>query len=105
YNGNIWLLRDKDGDGLEETAELFWENKGQLVAPIGAALTPPGYRLGFGVFVAAKGKVSLLLDRDGDDKADEEIIVASGWTPLPVNVDAIGLAIDPKDQSIYFGLG
>jgi putative heme-binding domain-containing protein len=109
YNGNVWLLRDKDGDGLEESAELFWENKGSIVAPIGAALTPPGYLLEgkpiFGVFVAAKGKVSLILDRDGDDKADEEKVIATGWTPLPVNVDAVGLAVDPTDHSIYFGLG
>ena len=97
------------GDGLEESAELFWENKGSIVAPIGAALTPPGYQLEgkplFGVFVAAKGRVSLILDRDGDDKADEEKVIATGWTPLPVNVDAVGLAVDPKDHSIYFGLG
>jgi putative heme-binding domain-containing protein len=109
YNGNVWLLRDKDKDGLEESAELFWENKGSLVAPIGAALTPPGYQLDgkpiFGVFVASKGKVSLILDRDGDEKADEEKVVATGWTPLSVNVDAVGLAVDPKDHSIYFGLG
>mgnify|MGYP006383452065 CR=1 FL=1 len=32
---------DKDKDGLEESAELFWENKGRIVAPIGMALTPP----------------------------------------------------------------
>jgi putative heme-binding domain-containing protein len=105
YDGNIWLLRDKDKDGLAESAELFWENKGQLTSPIGAALTPPNYYLGFGVFVANKGKVSLILDRNADDKADEEIVVAAGWTPLPHSVDALGLALDPKDNSIYFGLG
>ena len=43
YDGNIYLLSDRDGDGLEETVEPFWENKGSLVAPIGMALTPPGY--------------------------------------------------------------
>lgn len=109
YNGNVWLLRDKDKDGLEESAELFFENKGQISSPIGAALTPAGYKLDgklvFGVFVAGKGKVSLIVDRDGDDKADEEVVVATGWTPLEHSVDALGLAVDPKDQSIYFGLG
>ena len=28
YDGNIYLLSDADGDGVEEKVELFWENKG-----------------------------------------------------------------------------
>src|SRR5262249_21624270 len=53
YDGNIYLLSDQDGDGLEETVARFWENKGGIVSPIGMALTPPGYRHGDGVFVAS----------------------------------------------------
>jgi putative heme-binding domain-containing protein len=105
YNGNVYLLSDTDGDGLEDKVELFWENKGRIRAPIGMALTPPGYRHGNGVFVASKGKCSLLVDTDGDGKADREIIVADGWTELPHGVDALGVAVDPRDQSVYFGLG
>ncbi len=104
YNGNIQLLSDRDGDGLEETVESFWENHGELVAPIGMALTPPGYPLGDGVFVAGKGKVSLIVDADRDGKADRERIVSQGWKPLPHGVDALGVAMD-KDGNIYFGLG
>ncbi len=104
YNGNIYLLRDRDGDGLEEHVELFWDNRGRLVGPIGMALTPPGYKHGQGVFVASKGKVSLIVDTDGDDRADRELVVASGWEPLPHGVDALGVALD-RQGNIYFGLG
>jgi putative heme-binding domain-containing protein len=104
YDGNIHLLSDRDGDGLEETVERFWENKGDLVAPIGMALTPPGYSHGDGIFVASKGKVSLIVDTDRDDKADKEIIVARGWKELPHGVDALGVAVD-KDGHVHFGLG
>ena len=103
YNGHIYLLTDKDGDGLEETVEPFWETN-SLRAPIGMALTPPGYSRGQGVFVAAKGKVALIVDTDGDDRADREIIVAEGWSELPHGVDALGVALD-KEGNVYFGLG
>jgi glucose/arabinose dehydrogenase len=103
YDGNIWLLSDTDGDGLEDKAAPFW-NQPTLRAPIGLALTPPGYARGRGVFVPAKGKVSLIVDTNNDDFADEEIIVAQGWNELPHGVDALGAALD-KDGNVYFGLG
>jgi putative heme-binding domain-containing protein len=105
YDGNVYLLSDSDGDGLEDRVELFWENKGRLRSPIGMALTPPGYRHGTGLFVASKGKCSLLVDTSGRGKADREIVIAQGWKEIPQNVDALGVAFDPRDGSIYFGLG
>jgi hypothetical protein len=104
YSGEIYLLSDSNGDGLEDRAELFWDSKGSLTAPIGMALAPPGYRLGDGVFVASKGKVSLIADVDRDGKADKEIVVARGWKELPHGVDALGVALDGAGN-IYFGLG
>jgi putative heme-binding domain-containing protein len=73
--------------------------------PVGIALTKKDDPRGDGVFVPSKGKVSLILDKDRDGKADEEIIVATGWGEIMQSVDAVGIAIDPKDGSIYFGLG
>jgi putative heme-binding domain-containing protein len=105
YNGQIWLLSDTNGDGLEDAAALFW-NGLPLQQPIGMALTPPGYEHGNGVFVAAKGKVALIVDTDGDDIADREIVVAENWArqALEHGVDALGVAVD-RDGSVYFGLG
>ncbi len=104
YNGDIYLLSDSKKSGLEDKAELFWESKGALRGPIGMALTPPGYSRGQGVFVASKGKISLIVDTDGDDKADKEIVVTTGWKEIPQAVDAIVVALD-KDGNLYFGLG
>lgn len=104
YDGNIYLLADTSGDGLEDKATLWWDNKGRLTSPIGMQLTPPGYPHGKGIFVANKGKVSLLTDTDGDDKLDKETIVADGWPGTFTQVDATGLALGP-DGSVYFGIG
>lgn len=105
YDGNIHLLTDTDGDGLEDKAVLFWDNQGRIRSAIGMDLTPPNYEHGQGVFVASKGKVSLIVDTDGDGRADKEQVLASGWPDRPHNVDTIGLAVDRRDNSIYFGVG
>lgn len=104
YDGRIYLLSDSDGDGLEDKAEFFWAER-TLQSPIGIALLPKGDPRGDGVLVASKGKVSLILDKDRDGRAEEEKVIAGGW-PLPFhNVDCLGMAVDPKDGSIYFGRG
>ncbi len=104
YDGRIHLVTDSDGDGREDGPTVFWD-KSSLRGPIGMALLPKNDPRGEGVFVASKGKVSLIVDKDRDGVGDEEIIVAQGWKEIPQSVDAIGLAVDPKDGSIYFGLG
>lgn len=104
YDGRIHLATDTDGDGREDSSFIFWD-KSSLRGPIGMALLPKNDARGDGVYVASKGKISLILDKDRDGVADEEIIVAQGWPEIAPSVDAIGLAVDPKDGSIYFGLG
>ncbi len=104
YGGDAWILEDTDGDGLEDKVTPFFVNKGQLRSPIGMAWTPKGHPLGDGLVVASKGKISFLSVPLGGTKATERVI-ASGWKELVVNVDALGIAFDPRDNSIYFGLG
>jgi putative heme-binding domain-containing protein len=104
YNGDVFLLTDSDGDGLEDRADLFWDNRGRIQSPIGVALTPPGDPHGNGLYIACKGKCTLIVDTDGDDKADKEIIVATGWETIPHGVDALGVAV-ATDGSVYFGIG
>ncbi|HUQ71769.1 MAG TPA: ThuA domain-containing protein, partial [Planctomycetaceae bacterium] len=85
------------------------DNKGRLRGPIGMAVIPAGHALLSeavrGVVVASKGKISAILDRDGDDVAETERVIATGWKEIPQNVDAIGVAIHPDDGAIFFGLG
>lgn len=104
YDGRIHLVTDSDGDGREDKSTIFWD-KSSLRGPIGMALLPKNDPRGEGVFVASKGKVSLIVDKNRDGVGDEEIIVAQGWKEILQSVDAVGLAVDPKDGSIYFGLG
>ncbi len=106
YDGNVYLLSDSDGDGLEDKVELFWDNKGRIQAPIGMALTPPKYKHGNGLFIASKGKCSLVVDSKGGDRADREIVIADGWKSGEQHgVDALGVAVDPRDGAVYFGIG
>ncbi len=121
YNGDIWLLSDTDGDSLEDQAVYFFDGQGSLRGPIGMAVIPHGHVLlkddrdasdgavpvdgrAEGVVVASKGKVSAIIDWDGDGTADEERVIADGWEEIPPNVDTIGVAIDAAG-AIYFGLG
>ncbi len=103
YDGRIWLLSDTNGDGVEDMAASFWQQD-PLRAPIGMALTPRNYPHGQGVFVPSKGKLSLIVDTNHDDVADQELVIAKGWNELPHGVDALGAAVDPQGN-IYFGLG
>lgn len=104
YDGRVWLLSDTNGDQLEDNVEPFWDQQ-TFRSPIGAALTPPNYPRGEGVFIAAKDRLVLLVDTNRDGRADQDLTVAT-WTERSEQqgVDALGVAVAP-DGSIYFSLG
>ncbi len=100
YDGKIRRLVDTDGDGLEDTAEMFWD-KNTLISPIQAIWAPEG------LYVSSHLKVSLLIDADKDGKADREEVVATGWPNIPSGsglVDAMGIALDPQNN-LFVAIG
>jgi putative heme-binding domain-containing protein len=105
YNGDIHLLTDSDGDGLEDHAQLFWDGSSKVSAPIGMDLAPKGSVHGDAVFFACKGKVMMVTDRDGDGVAEEDRVIAEGWPLALAGVDTASVCFDPRDGSVYFGLG
>lgn len=99
YDGRILRLRDTNGDGLEDSAEPFWDRP-TLSVPLGMAWSTHGLN------VSSKGKVSLLRDTNADGSADTEEVIASGWPATDVGsggVDATAVTLD-KDGNVYFGL-
>ncbi len=105
YPGDLYLLTDTDGDGAEDHAELFWESNGEYMGQIGMDLAPKGSPHGNAVFLAVKGKIIMVADQDGDDRAEVVRTLAEGWPPARAGVDVTGLAVDPRDGSVWHGLG
>jgi putative heme-binding domain-containing protein len=101
YDGNVYQLKDTDGDGLEDSAPLFFDNtKNEIPPSIGMAWGPGG------LYIASRGRILHL--RDKGDGTSELQTVTGGWLPPTAaagsNLDAIGIAVDPAGN-IYFGLG
>jgi len=99
YDGEVHLLSDSDGDGLEESDCLFFSEP-RLTVPVGMQWAPEG------LYVSSHGKVSLLRDVDGDFRADQEEIIACGWPPTEVGTNGVDATAVTRDLegNIYFGL-
>ncbi|HUG91669.1 MAG TPA: PQQ-dependent sugar dehydrogenase [Planctomycetaceae bacterium] len=68
--GHVFLARDTNGDGLEDSLSVFEEG---LAAPYGLLAD------GNDLLVAHKPEVLRLRDTDGDGHADLREVVATGW--------------------------
>jgi len=94
YDGRVHVLTDTDGDGLEDRVMAYWDKKGELLTPLGLEIAPEG------VYLASRGRLSLLRDTDKDGVADVCEIVADGWVQEKHNNnnrnDASGLALDAQ---------
>lgn len=103
YDGNVYQLKDTDGDGLEDASTLFYDNDAatdKILPSIGMAWGPGG------LYIASRSRILHL--RDKGDGTGELITLASGWPKSTVaagsNLDAIGMAVD-KQGNLYYGLG
>src|SRR3989442_1499106 len=67
YDGRVHILRDTDGDGLEDRDDLYWD-KTTISVPVGMALAPEG------VYVSSHGKV-----RSEERRVGKEC--RSRWSP------------------------
>ncbi|MBM3844792.1 MAG: hypothetical protein FJ405_00710 [Verrucomicrobia bacterium] len=105
YDGRIWLLKDTNGDELEDHTALFHDGRDTLQSPIGAVLTPVGYGKGDGLFIPVKGRLALIVDTNGDGRSDRDITVApTAKMEMEHRVDALGVAMDAQ-ENLYFSLG
>lgn len=101
YDGNIFQLKDTDGDGLEDTAIPFFKNElNEIPASIGMAWGAGG------LYIASQGRIIRVKDK-GDGTGEVET-VTGGWVKptdsAGAGLDAVGLAIDTNGD-IYFGIG
>ena len=94
--GHVYLAKDTDGDGLEDSLTLFEEG---LAAPYGILAD------GDSILVSHKPEVIRLRDTDGDGRADERSVVASGWGYNDNYHDWSCSLIRDSKGNMYVGLG
>jgi mono/diheme cytochrome c family protein len=94
--GHVYIAHDTNGDGLEDSLTLFEDG---LAAPFGIIAD------GKDLIVAHKPELLRLRDTDGDGRADERTVIATGWGYNDNYHDwNTGIVRDSKGN-LYIGLG
>jgi mono/diheme cytochrome c family protein/glucose/arabinose dehydrogenase len=94
--GDVYIARDSDDDGVEDSMTLFEEG---LAAPYGIIQD------GDSIIVAHKPELLRLRDTDSDGRADERSVFATGWGYNDNYHDwACGIVRNSKGE-LFIGLG
>ncbi|HQX50988.1 MAG TPA: c-type cytochrome [Planctomycetaceae bacterium] len=94
--GDVWILSDTDQDSLPDSMQLFADG---LSAPYGIRVD------GDSILVAHKPEVLRLRDSDGDGRADQFDVVASGWGLSDDYHDWTTALVRDRNGELYVGLG
>lgn len=94
-NDKIIILEDTDNDGKADKQITFADS---LHLPIGFEIAPEG------VYVAQGTNLKLYIDTNGDDKADKEEILLSGFDDHDTHHSSHAFTVDPSG-AIYSGEG
>lgn len=106
YDGYVYELHDRDGDGLEDEATLFHDDRdNQIPESIGMTWGAGRHGKGEGLYIASRGRVFFL--RDKGDGMGELMTATTGWDPPTLkggsSLDAVGIATD-KAGDIFFSI-
>ena len=94
--GDVYIAEDSNGDGVQDKLTLFEEG---LASPFGIIAD------GDDLIVAHKPEVLRLRDTDGDGRADQRIVVATGWGYNENYHDWTTGIVRDKQGNLYIGLG
>ena len=94
--GDVYIAEDSNGDGVQDKLTLFEEG---LASPFGIIAD------GDALIVAHKPEVLRLRDSDGDGRADQRYVVATGWGYNENYHDWTTGIVRDKQGNLYIGLG
>ena len=94
--GDVWIVSDTNKDRLPDSTKLFADG---LSAPYGIQVD------GDSILVAHKPEVLRLRDSDGDGRADQLDVVASGWGCSDDYHDWTTALVRDRNGDLFVGLG